>query len=89
VIHITQVLEAEALDVLLECHRLLDIIVLGDVVGPYRVVDQDPVNAVVLVGGANLMLQGFFVDASQVEGETAIVIESVAVQQPPTYGRPG
>lgn len=73
-------LETEAFYILLERYGLFDVVVLGDIVGPYRVVDQDAVDLIVLIGGTDLLLQGFSVDASQVEGETAVVIESAAVQ---------
>lgn len=81
VVHVGQVPEAEALDVLLQRDRLLDVVVLGDVLGPYWVVDEDPVYLAVFVGQADLLLQGLFIDSSQVEGEATVVcnFESAAL----------
>lgn len=84
VVHVGQVLEGETLDVLLKRHRLLDVVVLGDIIGPYWEVHEDAVHLVVFVGVTDLLLEGFFVDSAQVEVETTGFSES-DVPSPPDF----
>jgi hypothetical protein len=71
VVHVEEVRVAEALDVLGEGDRLLDVAVLLLVVGPDGVVDDDAVDGVVVVGGYDGLLEVFLVDPVEVKGEAA------------------
>jgi hypothetical protein len=71
VVHVEEVGVAEALDVLGEGDRLLDVAVLLLVVAPDGVVDQDAVDGVVLVGGHDSLLEVFLIDLAEVKVEAA------------------
>lgn len=71
VVHIVDVLVAEALDVLGQRDGLLDVLVVSGVAGEDGVVDDDAVDLVVLVGLLNLLLELLLVDATQVKIEAA------------------
>lgn len=64
--------EAQALDILLKCDCLFDIVVLGDVVGPYWIVDDDAINLVVFVRNSQLLLEVLLANSSQVEFKSTV-----------------
>ena len=69
-VHVVEVLVAEALDVLLQRDGLLDVLVVRRVAGEDGVVDDHAVDLVVLVGLHDLLLEIFLVDPAEVEIES-------------------
>lgn len=71
VVHVVDVLVAEALDVLGQGDGLLDVLVVRGVAGEDGVVDDDAVDLVILVGLLDLLLELLHVDATQIKVEAA------------------
>lgn len=71
VVHIEEVGVAEALDILGEGDRLLDVAVLLLVVAPDGVVNKDAVHGIVFVGGYYGLFKAFLIDLAKVKVETA------------------
>lgn len=69
VVHVEEVGVAETLDVLGESDGLLDVLVLAVVADPDGVVDENAVDAVVVVGGDDALLEVFLVDLAEIEVE--------------------
>lgn len=83
-VHVGQVAETETLDILFQCDSFFDIIVLGDIVGPDGVVDNNAVYGRVIVGGSNVLLEALFLYSAQVEVKATIgeaSRESAVVQE--------
>jgi hypothetical protein len=70
VIHVVQVLEPHALDVLAEAHSLLHILIVSGVLGEDGIVDDDAVYAFFFVCLHDLLLEEFLVYVSKVKLES-------------------
>jgi hypothetical protein len=73
VVHVVDVLMPKTLDVLAEINRLLDVLVMGGVVGEDGVVYDHAINILVLVGLHDLLLEDLLVHCSEVKVEAAML----------------
>lgn len=73
VVHVVDVLMPKTLDVLAEINRLLDVLVVGGVVGEDGVVYDHAINILVLVGLHDLLLEDLLVHSSEVKVEAAML----------------
>lgn len=64
--------EAEAFDVLFQSDGFFDVVVLGDIIGPNGIVDNDAVDGGVVVGGSDVLLETFFVYSAEVEVKATV-----------------
>lgn len=72
VIHVVNVLMSKTLDVLGELDCLLDILVVGGVLGEDGVVDDHPIYVLILIGLHNLLFENLLVDIAKVKLEAAM-----------------
>lgn len=72
-VHVVNVLVSKTLNVLAELDSLLDVLVVGRVLGEDGVVDDHAVDALVIVGLHDLLLEELLVNRSEVELEAAML----------------
>lgn len=72
VVHVVDVLVSKTLDVLAEIDRLLDVLVVGRVVGEDGIVDDHAVDILIFIGLHDLLLEELLVHSSEVKVEAAM-----------------
>lgn len=64
--------EAKTFDILFQSDGFFDVVVLGDIVGPNGIVDNDAVDGGVVVGCSNVLLEAFLVYSAEVEVKATV-----------------